>query len=156
MSFFLDGSHGSFPMEKRIRKLGGWAASGSCTRRGGPRAGGRRKKGALLEMDGQKAMVIHPPSRERHSVRPSAVRGKLERDTRVMQSRGERGREKRRKKKGGSALGRRRARRGVTDANLVKCERKEEMTTTATMMMMNAAPPRRRSADWVEGANGAR
>ena len=156
MSFFLDGSHGSFPMEKRIRKLGGWAASGSCTRRGGPRAGGRRKKGALLEMDGQKAMVIHPPSRERRRrCPPSAVRGKLERDTRVMQSRGERERKGGRRKED-QRLAAERARRGVTDANLVKCERKEEMTT-ATTMMMNAAPPRRRhSADWVEGANGAR
>ena len=76
-------------MEKRIRKSGGWAASGSCT------IGRRRKKRALLEMDGQKAMVIHPPPRERRRrCPPSAVRGKLERDTRVMQSRGEREREK--------------------------------------------------------------
>ena len=61
-----------------------------------PRRGGRRKEGALLEMDGQKAMVIHPPSRERRRrCPPSAVRGKLERDTRVMQSRrGESEREK--------------------------------------------------------------
>ena len=43
------------------------AARGGRTAREGP-------EGALLEMDGQKAMVIHPPSRERHSVRPSAVR----------------------------------------------------------------------------------
>ena len=95
------GSHGSFPMEKRIRKLGGWAASDSCTR--GGRAGRadreRAKEGALLEMDGQKAMVIHPPSRERRRrCPPSAVRGKLERDTRVMQSRGERERKGGRRK----------------------------------------------------------
>ena len=65
-------------------------------------------------------------------------RGKLERDTEVMQSRV--GEERKL-----SRLAR------VTDANLVKCERKEERTTR--MMMMKE---RKDIADWVKGANGAR
>ena len=64
-------------------------------------------------------------------------RGKLERDTEVMQSRV--GEERKL-----SRLAR------VTDANLVKCERKEERTTR---MMMKE---RKDIADWVKGANGAR